>query len=77
MHAKVILIIRSKRQPPLEESLSHLSLCYRFQFILIARAISSLSLSHARNARRLAYKTGPGIQLTLHCVITRSTQRFP
>lgn len=73
MHAKVILIIRFKRQPPLEESLGHLSLRYRFQFILIARAISSL----AAETRRPAYKTGPGIQSTLHCVITRSTQRFP
>lgn len=63
MYAEVILIIRSKRQrrrPLLEESLDHLSLCYRFQFILIARAISL----RARNMQT-AYKMGPEIQSTL------------
>lgn len=56
-YAEVILIIRSKRQrrrPLLEESLGHLSLRYRFQFILIARAISF----RVRNMQA-AYKTGP------------------
>lgn len=68
-YTEVILIIRFKRQrrrPLLEESLDHLSLRYRFQFILIARAISS----RARNMQT-AYKTGPKIQSTLYCVARR------